>query len=279
MSFKLVLQALNDQLVADTTLLDYVKASRFFIGYKGPIGKDDYVIILEPGPGNESSGSRSVGPSRQFIEEEYLIDIYARSILTGIGVQGTIMGRGTKKGVLDFIDDIKAAIVADLTLGYDSAGSSVSKANSSASFALDANNRYLSVKINNIERINGALRWDQIDCGSSTLVGADVASNIQTALRALSLHANDGYGEATCTFSTSKRFTITSSTLSPTSSVVVTAGASNDCSALLGFDDPTEVIGTKIVSISFGAVEPNNDFYPVRFRKLPVTIREEVKQL
>ena len=275
MSFNLVLQALNDQLVANTTLLDYVKASRFFIGFKGPIGKDDYAIILEPGVQAESSGSRSVGPSRQFIEEEYLIDIYARSILTGIGVQGTIIGRGTKKGVLDFIDDIKAAIVADLTLGYDAAGSSVSKANSSASFALDASNRYLSVKINDIERTN----WDQIDCGSSTLAGSVVAANIQTALRALSLHADDGYEGATCTFSASKKFTITSSTLSPTSSVVITAGASNDCSALLGFDDPTEEIGKKIVSIKFGAVEPNNDFYPVRFRKLPVTIREEVKQL
>jgi hypothetical protein len=270
-----VLQALNDQLVANTTLLDYVKASRFFIGYKGPIGKDDYAIILEPGVQTEGAKSRSVGPSRQFIEEEYLIDIYARSILTGIGVQGTIIGHGTKKGVLDFIDDIKAAIVADLTLGYDSAGSSVSEINSSASFDLDASNRYLSVKINNNERTD----WDQIDCGSSTLAGADVAVNIQAALRALSLHANDGYEGATCTFSASKKFTITSSTLSPTSSVVVTAGASNDCSALLGFDDPTEVIGKKIVSIKFGTVEPNNDFYPVRFRKLPVTIREEVKQL
>ncbi len=77
MSFKLVLQALNDQLVADTTLLDYVSASRFFIGYKGPIGKDDYAIILEPGVQAEGAKSRSVGPSRQFIEEEYLIDIYA----------------------------------------------------------------------------------------------------------------------------------------------------------------------------------------------------------
>ena len=276
MSFNLVLQALNDQLVVDTTLLVYVKPSRFFIGFKGPIGKDDYAIILEPGPQNEGAKSRSVGPSRQFIEEEYLIDIYARSILTGIGVQGTIIGRGTKKGVLDFIDDIKAAIVADLTLGYDSAGSSVSKANSSASFDLDASNRYLSVKINNTTRDN----WDQIDCGSSTLAGSVVAANIQAALRALTLHADDGYGEAICTFSSStKKFTITSSTLSPTSSVVVTAGASNDCSALLGFDDPTEVIGKKIVSIKFGTVEPNNDFYPVRFRKLPVTIREEVKQL
>ncbi|KKM21940.1 hypothetical protein LCGC14_1630340, partial [marine sediment metagenome] len=218
MSFNLVLQALNDQLVVDTTLLVYVKPSRFFIGFKGPIGKDDYAIILEPGPQNEGAKSRSVGPSRQFIEEEYLIDIYARSILTGIGVQGTIIGRGTKKGVLDFIDDIKAAIVADLTLGYDSAGSSVSKANSSASFDLDASNRYLSVKINNTTRDN----WDQIDCGSSTLAGSVVAANIQAALRALTLHADDGYGEAICTFSSStKKFTITSSTLSPTSSVVV----------------------------------------------------------
>jgi len=275
MSFKLVLNALYNQLVENTTLLEYVKDSRMFIGYKGPIGKDDYAIILEPGPQTEGAKSRSVGPSRQFIEEEYLIDIYARSILTGIGVQGTIIGSGTKKGVLDFIDDIKAAIVADLTLGYDSVGSSVSKANSSASFALDASNRYLSVKINNIERTN----WDQIDCGSSTLAGSVVAANIQAALRALSLHADDGYEEAICTFSSSRKFTITSSTLSPTSSVVVTAGASNDCLTLLGFDDPTEVIGKKIISIVFGTVEPNNDFYPVRFRKLPVTIREEVKQL
>jgi len=276
MSFKLVLNALHDQLIVNTTLLDYVKADRVFKGYKGPIPKDDYAMILEPGPEiPESVGSRTVGPDRQFVEQEYLIDIYARIMLISGGVDGSIVGYGTNKGVLDFIDDIKAAIVADRTLGYDSAGSSVSKTNSSASFALDASNRYLSVKINNIERTN----WDQIDCGSSTLAGATIAANIQAALRALSLHADDGYEEATCTFSTSKKFTITSSTLSPTSSVVVTAGASNDCSALLGFDDPTEEIGKQIVSISFGTVEPNNDSFPVRFRKLPVTIREEVKQL
>jgi len=271
MSFKTVLQALETQLKADSTLISYVKSANFLIGFKDPIPAEKYVLILEPGI--ESIENESTGPSGRYAEFIYNIKVYARLVLMKAGVEGSIVGSGTDKGTLDFIDDIRIAILSDLTLGYDTQGQSVSQANSLSTFILSASERYLSVKIDGKERTG----WNAIDCGSSSLTGAQIASNIQTALRALSAHDDDGYGQATCEFSSSTRkFTIKSETEGPTSSVVVTAGASNDCSELLGFDSPTETRGKKIVSIKLGPVEPFNNLFPVRYRILDLTIREEV---
>lgn len=272
MSFKTVLQALNTQLSADSTLTGYVESECFLTGFKNPMPGNKYLVVLEPG--TEEIVKESSGPEGRYVEKAYHIKVYARVILIKEGVKGSILGSGSDKGVLEFIDDIRDAILSDLTFGYNIQGSSISKANTETTFALASLKRYLTVKINNTIRTG----YTTIDCGSSTLSGAVVASNIQTALRALSLHADDGYGLAICEFSSSTRkFTIKSETYGPTSSVVVTAGASNDCSAELGFDSPTEAVGKKIVSVKFGLVEPFNNFFPVRFRILDLIVNEEIK--
>jgi hypothetical protein len=54
------------------------------------------------------------------------------------------------------------------------------------------------------------------------------------------------------------------------------AGASDDCSSLLGFDSPTEVAGRNIVEIEFRSSYPVNSYFPIRYRILPVVIREEI---
>ena len=274
MSFKTVIQALETQIEDYSTISEYVDEVLVFIGFKSPLPRSEYMVIIEPVTKNPLDDMRSTSPEGTYREDEYLVQVYARTILTGRRTVGQIIGSSTKKGLLDFADDIEAAIISNRSLSYDSAGSSISKVNADSNFALSESNRYLSVKINGIERTG----WDVIDCGSSTLTGDQVAANIQTAIRAMKLHADDGMETATCVFSSStKKFTITSATIGPTSTVVVTAGASNDCSTLLGFDDPTEVIGKKIVSLKTGIVEPLNDLYPVRYRIIPVTIREHVK--
>jgi len=271
MSFKTVLQVLNTQLSGNTTLQGYVESSCFLIGFKEPVPQNKYLVVLEPG--NEEVLKYSHGPSGRYAEKAYNIKVYARIMILKEGVKGSIIGSGSDKGLLEFIDDIVSAILSDLTLGYNTQGQSISSANSGSTFALTVSARYLSIKINSIERTG----WTIIDCGSSTLAGATVASNIQAALRALSKHSDDGYENATCEFSSStKKFTIKSGTYGPTSTVVVTAGASNDCSSLLGFDSPTETRGKKVVSIKFGLVQPFNNLFPVRYRILDLTINEEV---
>ena len=45
---------------------------------------------------------------------------------------------------------------------------------------------------------------------------------------------------------------------------------------LLGFDNPTEVVGRNIKDVKFGSVFAENDLHPVRYRVLPVKIIEEV---
>lgn len=272
MSFKTVIQALETQIEDYSTISEYVDEVLVFIGFKSPLPRSEYMIIIEPGSKNPLDDTRSTSPGGTYRENEYLIKVYARTILTGRRTVGQIIGSSTKKGLLDFADDVEAAIMSNRSLSYDSTGSSVSKTNAGSSFVLSESNRYLSVKINGIERTG----WDAIDCGSTTLTGDQVAANIQAAIRTMKLHADDGMETTTCVFS-SRKFTITSATIGPTSSVVVTAGASNDSSALLGFDDPTEVIGKKIVSLKTGIVEPLNDLYPVRYRIISVTIREQIK--
>jgi len=237
MAFLDVYNALYTQLKSDSTLSGYVQSADFLRGFKEPIPQQQYTVIIEPGDEDEDYSKQTVADG---CEAVYVIEIYARVIFFK-GVEYIIIGNTSDsvKGLLEFTEDIKEAIRADKTLGYNRRGSSVSAANSGTSFALTSSARYLTVTINGRTPSGYGL----IDCGSSTLDGDDVASNIQTALRALGNYSDDGYNGATCTFdSDTKKFTITSMRYGPKSSVVVTAGASNDCSALLGFDDPTEVV-------------------------------------
>lgn len=272
MSYKAVYNALYDQLSTDSTLIGYVQSACFIKGFKENLPQQEYMLVLEPVDDGEDERSQAYNRTKEI---EYLIEIYCRTILFGIGVEGSIIGHSatSKKGVLEFLHDVRAAIRSDLTLGYNRNGSSVSAENSGTSFNLTSSNRYITVSING----NTPSGYDAIDCGSTTLTGAEVASNIQTALQALGSHTDDGYWDATCTFSNStKKFTITSQRYGPKSTVVVTAGASNDCSALLGFDNSTEVAGRNIVKITLGRARTDNTLYPVRYRILPVTIKEEI---
>lgn len=274
MSFKTVLQALDTQLKADSDLSSYINSSDFLIGFKQNIPNNKYVLVLEPETETEMAKGRSVGPTGTYAEMIYMIKIFVRAALLGGGVEGAIIGSGNDKGVLEFVDDVRDAILSNLSLGYDDYGKSISTANSGTTFELSSSARYLSVKINGVEKTG----YDLIDCGVGSLTGDEIASSIQSALRDLSDRADDGYDGAVCTFSSSTRkFTIKSGTQGPTSSVVVTAGASNDCSSLLGFDNPTETIGKRIVSVKLGPVVPYNNLFPIRYRIMEIEVHEEVK--
>jgi hypothetical protein len=270
MSFKDVYNALYDQISTDSNLLVYVDSGQFYKGFTENAPVQEYSVFLEPGDEEEIDDTEVYGYK---IEYKYLIDIHVRVALIADTIGSYIVGNDNKKGILEFCDDIKAAIKADRTLNYDRSSYSESAANAGSTFVLSGSEKYISVSINS----RTPQGYNTILCGDSSLSGASVASNIQTALRALGNHADDGYYDATCTFDgTSNKFKIEVLGEHPDWTVEVTAGASDDCSSLLGFDNPTEEQGRNITKIEFGNVYPNNVFFPVRYRIIPVRITEEV---
>jgi len=271
MSFLNVYNALYDQVKA-SSYLTYVDQSQFLKGWHEGIPAQQYTLVFEPGEEEEPPETDTYEGLK---EMAYNIQIHIRVELIGSTLGLMICGDPVNniKGILEFTDDVKESIREDETLGYDRPSSSTSAVNSGTSFALSSSEKYITVTING----KTPAGYDTILCGDSTLTGTQVAANIQSALRALGVHADDGYYKANCTFDNStKRFAITTYGNHPNESVVVTAGASNDCSALLGFDSPTEVIGRNITKIEMETVFPNNTFFPVRYRVLPVKIWEEV---
>lgn len=273
MSFLNVYNALYNQVKAYSTLTDYVAASQFLRGFRDPMPQQKHTVVFEPGDDSKDHQSQSSGKLK---EVDYSIDVYARVILPK-GIEYSIIGDTDNdvKGVLEFVDDIVAAIESDLTLSYNRYGSSISAANSGSTFALTAAKRYLTISMDGKTPIG----YDTIDCGVASLSGAAVASNIQDSLQALGTgHNDDPYETAVCTFDSSiKEFMVYStSRYGPKSSVIITAGSSLDCSELLGFDSPTEVVGRNILSIRIGPVRGDNSAYPVRYRIIPVTVREEI---
>jgi hypothetical protein len=271
MSFLNVYNAVYNAVRVNTTLTAYVSSSQFLRGFREPMPQQTHTVVFEPGNEDEEHDKQSYGKMK---EVTWNIDVYARCIFFK-GVEYTIIGDSDNsiKGLLEFTEDLKVALRADMTYGYNRYGSSVSAANSGTSFALLSTAKTLTVTIDG----KTPTGYTAVNCGSSTLEGSVIAANIQTSLRALGLHKDDGYYDATCTFSSStKKFTISSMRYGPKSSVVVTAGASNDCSALLGFDGPTEVVGRNILRTEFGSVSADNRAYPVRYRIIPVMIREEI---
>ena len=273
MSFKNVFNALYDQVKASSRLT-YVHQTQFLKGFHEGIAAQEYTIIFEPSEEEEAAEAESLGGDTEII---YYIDIHIRVELIGATGEILICGSsdGPKKGILDFTDDIKLAIEDDMTLGYNRAGCSTSEVAVGTTFALTPTAKYISVSING----NTPTGYDTILCGESTLSGDDVASNIQTALRALGNHADDGYYLAECSFDNSlKQFSICTASNNPDQTVEVTAGVSDDCSAILGFDNPTEVSGRNITKIRFETVLPNNTFFPVRYRVLPIKIWEEINR-
>jgi hypothetical protein len=273
MSFVNVYNALYDQIKA-SNYLTYVDQSQFLKGFVENAPSQEYTIILEPDAEEEPIGKETYEGRDEIV---YTVNIHVRVILIGSSNEILIVGDtvNNKKGILEVVDDVKLAIEENQTLGYDRPGSSVSAVNAGTSFALTSSLKNISVSINGETRTG----YDTILCGDSTLNGSQIATNIQTALRALGNHADDGYYEATCSFdNSSKQFTIATAGNHPDCSVEVAAGASNDCSALLGFDSPVEVNGRNVSKITFETVIPNNTFYPVRYRVLPVKIWEEINR-
>ena len=271
MSFKNVYNALYDQVKASSRL-DYVHQTQFLKGFHEGIAAQEYTVVFEPG--NEEEVKDETYENR--LELIYYVNIHIRVELLGATGEVLICGTsGGKKGILEMVDDVKGAIADDWELGYNRNASSVSAANAGTSFNLTPSAKNISVSING----KTPTGYDAILCGAATLTGAQIASNIQSALRALGNHAEDGYYQATCAFDgSSKKFTIAIDDNHPDCTVVVTAGGSSDCSALLGFDNPTEVSGRNVSKIEFETVIPNNTFFPVRYRVLPVKIWEEIKR-
>jgi hypothetical protein len=270
MAFKDVYNALHTQLSNDATLLGYMSADDFVKGFKESMPVRRYMVILEPGPEIDEEGNQDYGRIK---EVEYEIQTYCRIVLTSTRIESVIVGNDSYKGLLDFTEDVKDAIRKDLTLSYNAVGYSSSIENAAGSFDLDASNRFIAVSIDG----RTPTGYDVIDCGSSTLAGAAVATNIQASLRALGQISNDGYSQATCSFNAAtNQFTISSSNYGPRGQVTVTAGASDDASSLLGFSSPTEQRGTNLVKIRFGNISVENGAFPVRFRIIPVLITEEI---
>ena len=258
--------------------------------YKEPTPQEKYTLLLNASIETEDQESQSYR-NTSTKEITYEIGLAVRMIFAGksreeltLGwteIRDTEMPSGDYKGILAFMEDVKEAIRKDETLKYNIPGYSESSDNTSDTFNLSDSNRYISVSING-RTPDG---YDSIDCGISTLSGNDVALNIQNSLRALEnahLKSNDGYKDVEVTFnSTNNRFKIEPVQIGPTSRVTVTAGASNDCSTLLGFDNPTEERGKNIKKIEFDPVIPldgevdGRNKYPVIVRVMKIFITEE----
>lgn len=271
MSLKTVYNAVYNQLVQDETLLSYIGANEFVKGFKEVLPAKKYMIILEPGQETERFGRKQYDKTG---EGEYEIQIYCRLLLQSSKVESAILGNDRYKGLLDFCDDVKAAIRKNMDFSYNTYGRSLSSENAADSFDLSASETHLTVSIDG----KTPTGYGAIYCGSSAaLDGATVAANIQTSLRALGRYADDGYQQATCTFnSVNNQFTISSANIGPESSVVVSAGAANDASAVLGFTSPTEYSGTNLIKTQIQTVTVENGAFPVRFRMIPLLVTEEI---
>lgn len=272
MSFNAVLSAIETQLKADATLLGYVNASQISIGYREIPAPARYAIIIEPG--GEEENNRSEGGYANFT---YSMDIYARIMHGGSIEDNLLTTTDFGKGLLAFVDDIKAALRADKDFGLNSSGTSMSAAGVSTSYNVGPNSKHLKIKINGFNPIG----YDEIgvaDFDSNTIVsGEAIAATLQANIRALDDEAN-GYGQATVSYdNNTKKFTITSAGLTgPESFVEVTAGATASADIALGFDNPTETRGVQIINLEFGPVSDSGyDLYPVRYRVIPIEVIEE----
>lgn len=271
MSMKTVYNAIYTQLSEDSTLLGYMGVSEFVQGFKEVLPAKKYMVILEPGPETEAVGKKQYDKTN---EVEYEFHIYCRLLLTTGKVESAILGNATYKGLLDFCDDVKAAIRKDMSFSYNTYGRSLSAENAAGSFDLSASESQLTVSIDG----KTPTGYDAIYCGSSAaLDGATVAATIQNSLRALGRYADDGYQQATCTFnSVNNQFTINSANQGPEAKVEVSAGATNDASTVLGFNAPTEYSGTNLIKSVIDSITVENGAFPVRYRMIPLVVTEEI---
>jgi hypothetical protein len=268
MSFKTAYQALFNQLKDYSVLRKYMDEEDFYDEFKQAFPQKNYIIFLEPGTELPENLRGTTG----IATAHYNIEVVARLNLGD--VVSRILGNNDFKGILDFTEDVKAAIRSDLTLGLYSQGTSVSVANSSGTYNLTGSARYLTVQING----NDPSGYDTVDCGTATASGATIAAQIQTSLRALvDTSSKTGFADVVVSFdAVLNKFTITSQEYGAISLVQVTAGASDDASVILGFDNPVEKRGQKIITIDFGEIQPVDDVYPITYRTIPLVVQEEV---
>ena len=268
MSFKTVYEAILDQLMSNITLRRYVPKEAFFEEYSAAFPNLPYVVFMEPGMENPE-GDRA---SRGLAEAVYNIEVVGRMSVPDL--DNRVLGDRTNKGILEFSGDILAALRSDLTFGLDAQGTSISRRMASATYNLGANIRYLTVTING----NTPSGYDRVDCGIAPASGTVIAAQIQTSLRALvDTKSKTGFADVTVTYDNAlKRFTITSQEYGALSSVVVGEGAEKDASTILGFDNPFETRGVRIIRVEFQMIEPLEDLYPVAFRSIPISVHEEV---
>lgn len=267
--FKDILQGVFDQL-KNSSFLDYVAQKNFYLGPANP-PNDKYVVFIEPSSERASEDTYTTGIK----EITYELKVFCGLVIQSSN-QEQLIGKGNDKGILDFVEDIKDTIRNDLTFGLTRTGSSITQANATTNYNLTSSARYISISLDG-KTPSG---YNSIDCGTSTLSGTQIASNIQTALRSLgnSSYAQDPYNSVTCTYDTTERkFTISSPTSGGRSSVVVSTGASNDASEILRFNRPVEVRGRNIISSFIGDIRYFLELeeYPVRYATVDLSITEE----
>jgi hypothetical protein len=271
--FKGVFEAVYNQLKNNTTLSAYLdKLERSF---KENVPQDTYTIIIEPSNEARQAGKRSYPD----IEAAYyLINIVA--IMNVKKRQDEIFtgwadGTDVFKGLLEFTDDIRQAIREkgnDLRDNYNTKGYCQSDSNTTPTFVLTPTKRNLSIRING----RTPSGYETINCGTTTLSGVQVALNIQSALRSLGKHKDDGYLDAIATFNPANNSFRIESGVGPQNWVEVAPGIANDCSALLGFDNPTGQRGKNIIDYEFDTITVDNLRFPVRYRIIPLYVTEEI---
>ena len=202
MSFKDAMNFLKAQLIADATLSGYVDSSQVLIGFRENYPLQEYTIILEPDT-EEEQDDRQTGDGAK--ETSYTINIHCRIGFTSPNWDAYIIGDSNRKGMLDFVEDVKHSIRLDFELGYNRKASSTSDVNAGTNFNLSSSQKNIKVSVNG----RTPTGYGTIFCGDSLLTGAQVASNIQDSLRGLGLHSDDGYYGITCAFdNTAKTFLI-----------------------------------------------------------------------
>jgi len=276
MAFRHVYQAVYDQLANDSTLISYVDGFKLSTKQNWP--QQTYLIMLGGATEQELDPTEDYNGIKHFV--------YGIGIVCGVNLKkesheldlGFTDNGITYKGNFELVDDVKSAIRKALNTlmdRYNTTGYSESISNNSDTFNLTGTSKYITVSINGKTPIG----YDQIFCGDSSLNGTLIAANIETSINNLGNYNDDGYLDATVTFdSETNRFRIESGGgIGPQNYVVVIAGVSDDCSGLLGFENPTEERGRNIIDYIFDTVVlESEENFPVRVRVVPLFVTEEV---
>ena len=276
MAFRHIYQAVYNQLANDPILSAYVDGLKLSKKQNWP--QQSYLVLISAVSEQELDPTENYDGIKHYtygIGINVIVNLKKElhELDLGFTDNGT-----TYKGSLEIVDDVKNAIrkaLDTLMDNYNTTGYSESDTNTSGTFMLSGTNKFITVSING--RIPTG--YDEIFCGDGSLNGSVIAANIQESVRELGNHNGDGYLDATVTFdSETNRFKIESGGgIGPQNYVTVTAGASNDCSGILGFDNPTEERGKNIINYTFDTVVLElEENYPARIRLIPLFVTEEV---